>query len=195
MNRIFRKEEKGVSPVIAVILMVAITVVLAGVLWAMLSGMDFTTEPTDVNITTHAREKGNVGWQITIDSVNGNLRLDEARFRFVDSDNIQQWERTVNDANPPRFQKGESYVYAIPSGSAPVRDNETGSDVSGTSLFEKYELCYMAYIDSDHNQKVSSGDAIWIYKDYDSDGVIDYRGTHKLEIKDPDNTLAGSESL
>src|SRR3989449_7094404 len=39
MNRIIRKDEAAVSPVIATILMVAITVVLAAVLYGMVSGL------------------------------------------------------------------------------------------------------------------------------------------------------------
>ncbi len=45
MKKIWRNEE-GVSPVIAVILMVAITVVLAAVLYVMVSGMLGTTSTT-----------------------------------------------------------------------------------------------------------------------------------------------------
>jgi len=45
MKNIWKKEE-GVSPVIAVILMVAITVVLAAVLYVMVSGMMTTTSTT-----------------------------------------------------------------------------------------------------------------------------------------------------
>ena len=45
MKNIWKKEE-GVSPVIAVILMVAITVVLAAVLYVMVSGMMSTTSTT-----------------------------------------------------------------------------------------------------------------------------------------------------
>ncbi|UCE73307.1 MAG: type IV pilin [Methanomassiliicoccales archaeon] len=45
MKKIWRNEE-GVSPVIAVILMVAITVVLAAVLYVMVSGMMTTTGST-----------------------------------------------------------------------------------------------------------------------------------------------------
>ena len=45
MKRIYKKEE-GVSPVIATILMVAITVVLAATVWLMVSGyMGGTTQP------------------------------------------------------------------------------------------------------------------------------------------------------
>src|SRR2546425_9193851 len=39
MNHIIRKDEEAVSPVIATILMVAITVVLAAVLYVMVSGL------------------------------------------------------------------------------------------------------------------------------------------------------------
>ena len=145
-------------------------------------------------IRTRAKEKGTIGWQIIVDSVSGDLKLSDARFRFIDSDNIQLWQKTVSDANPAKFQKGDSYIYAIPSGSYPVRDNETGEPVTTASSFEKYELCYMAYIDSDADEKVSSGDALWVYKDYDSDGNLDYEGSYTFEFM-LGKFVVGSEKL
>ena len=53
----------------------------------------------------------------------------------------------------------------------------------------------MAYIDSDADEKVSSGDALWVYKDYDSDGTLDFTGSYTLEFKDGNNNLVGSEKL
>jgi flagellin-like protein len=64
MKKIWRNEE-GVSPVIAVILMVAITVVLAAVLYVMVSGMmtGSTTAPTgafDFTETTTGNYTGGI---------------------------------------------------------------------------------------------------------------------------------------
>ena len=61
MKKIWRNEE-GVSPVIAVILMVAITVVLAAVLYVMVSGMLGTTGTTptvSMNWNEDPEEPGN----------------------------------------------------------------------------------------------------------------------------------------
>lgn len=61
MKKIWRNEE-GVSPVIAVILMVAITVVLAAVLYVMVSGMlgsTGTTPTVSMNWNEDPEEPGN----------------------------------------------------------------------------------------------------------------------------------------
>jgi len=70
-----RKKDSGVSPVIATILMVAITVVLAAVLYVMVSG--FTHSPGTANsagLTTSNTGAGN--WTVTVDKVSvSNLAL------------------------------------------------------------------------------------------------------------------------
>ena len=63
-----RLKDSGVSPVIATILMVAITVVLAAVLYVMVSG--FTHSPGTTNsagLTT--TNTGNGRWTVTVDKV------------------------------------------------------------------------------------------------------------------------------
>ncbi len=60
MKKIWRNEE-GVSPVIAVILMVAITVVLAAVLYVMVSGMLGTTNTTPTISMNWEEDTLNVG--------------------------------------------------------------------------------------------------------------------------------------
>ena len=59
MRRMFKKDDDGVSPVVAVIIMVAITVVLAGVLYIWVSntmqagGLGKESAPTAIFITKH----------------------------------------------------------------------------------------------------------------------------------------------
>jgi flagellin-like protein len=69
MKKIWRNEE-GVSPVIAVILMVAITVVLAAVLYVMVSGMmtGTTTAPTGALSFTENTPGNYTGGVISISS-------------------------------------------------------------------------------------------------------------------------------
>ena len=70
-----RMKDSGVSPVIATILMVAITVVLAAVLYVMVSG--FTHSPGTANsagLTTTNNALGN--WTVTVDKVSvSNIAL------------------------------------------------------------------------------------------------------------------------
>ncbi len=195
MKRFIRKDDEAVSPVIAVILMVAITVVLAGVLWAMLANIGPSDTGSEVKITTRSTEKGNTGWLITIDSISGTLKLEDAKFRFVDSSKIQKWMKTTSEASLDTVISGESMVYAVPSGTARVRDNSTGNPIIADSEPKNYELTYMVYIDSNNDEKVSEGDALWIYKDYNSDGTSDFTGSYTFEIKTANNELAASQGL
>lgn len=74
-----RMKDSGVSPVIATILMVAITVVLAAVLYVMVSG--FTHSPGAANSAGMTNSQGSTSWTITVSSVsasnipNSNLRI------------------------------------------------------------------------------------------------------------------------
>ncbi len=82
MKKIWRDKE-GVSPVIAVILMVAITVVLAAVLYIMVSGMlGGTTE-----VTPHApltfREDDNIDG-VYYGTFDGSIRLDKLEISVLD---------------------------------------------------------------------------------------------------------------
>src|SRR5437879_11731331 len=70
MRTIIRKDEQAVSPVIATILMVAITVVLASVLYVMVSGLisgpGSTPTAWGVNI---ARPGSQTNWTLTCTSI------------------------------------------------------------------------------------------------------------------------------
>ena len=71
MNRI-RKDNKGVSPVIATILMVAITVVLAGVLVVYLQTLPSGGGDVQTTIGTRCTKNVNGDWLIDITSGNKN---------------------------------------------------------------------------------------------------------------------------
>ncbi len=68
MKKVFRKEE-GVSPVIATILMVAITVVLAATVYIMVSGMGGTGEPQLAVTLTYSATQSNVPNHIVVFTV------------------------------------------------------------------------------------------------------------------------------
>ncbi len=69
MQSIIRKDEEAVSPVIATILMVAITVVLAAVLYVMVSGLITGpgSTPTAMGVSTQPSSDG-TNWIMTITS-------------------------------------------------------------------------------------------------------------------------------
>src|SRR3989475_9337845 len=68
MNRIIRKDEAAVSPVIATILMVAITVVLAAVLYVMVSGLLVGPGGGPQTIGVN-RQDNTVNWGLQISTV------------------------------------------------------------------------------------------------------------------------------
>ena len=77
MKKIWRNEE-GVSPVIAVILMVGITVVLAAVLYVMVSGMMTSTNITpNIGMVWEKGDPGNYTGRVVSISGSGTLHLDD----------------------------------------------------------------------------------------------------------------------
>jgi flagellin-like protein len=83
MRKIWRNEE-GVSPVIAVILMVAITVVLAAVLYVMVSGMmtGSTTAPTGAFDFTETSTGNYTGGVI---SLSDDVKLSDCSWTIIDT--------------------------------------------------------------------------------------------------------------
>lgn len=189
-SMIRKDEEKGVSPVIAVILMVAITVVLAGVLWAMLQ----FPPPGDnqIRITLKSPEEKTFGWKVEIASISEKLRLEDAKFQVVDNQGTLLYSLTISEANPQPFNRGLSKVYPMTM-LGPVQDNTTGNSVNSDSTFDNLEGCYIAYIDQTNDERVSAGDSFYIYKDYNNDNNNDISSNYSIEIKVSDYTAISKE--
>jgi flagellin-like protein len=183
-RRIVRFNHLGVSPVIAVILMVAITVVLSGLLWAMLQMQ--TAEPKAINISaTHKEEL--FAWRITITGVSlYSLNVDDLVIKMVDRDGALTYQLSKLDAKPAPFMKGLSKIYAMTLNTSSVQDSTTGTDVDGNSAFKDYVGCYVAFVDEDGDNKVNEGDKFYVYKDYNGDGNedISFHVKFKIYIED-----------
>jgi len=84
-----RKDAEGVSPVIATILMVAITVVLAAVLYVMVLGFgtDTTTTPTSSITKTTVSS----GVKLTFAPVSVDTQWDDITILLSDGTNTIQW--------------------------------------------------------------------------------------------------------
>jgi flagellin-like protein len=80
MNRI-RKDNKGVSPVIATILMVAITVVLAGVLVVYLQTLPSSGGDVETNLGLRC-EKNGADWLISI--ISGSKTAADVTLQVID---------------------------------------------------------------------------------------------------------------
>lgn len=80
-----RKDSEAVSPVIATILMVAITVVLAAVLYVMVLG--FGTDTTQTPTTTVSKTSITNGWRLTIGSLTDDVSWDAIDVLMSDGTN------------------------------------------------------------------------------------------------------------
>jgi len=181
--KFIRKDDKAVSPVIAVILMVAITVVLAGVLWAMLSQLG-TESSAAVQISAKQPEEKTYGYFIEITKISGTLNIEDAKFQVVDNENLLVYSVTINNANPAAFTKGQSTVYAMTLGTTAVSDGN--ATVDGNDALSVYEGCYIAFIDQNRDEKINGGDSLYIYKDYNNDNVDDVQANYQVKIMDGD---------
>jgi flagellin-like protein len=177
-RKIRKDDEFGVSPVIAVILMVAITVVLAGVLYAWLQGITDVDSPT-IQYSAVIQDK-NTHWEIEIiGQSGGSLELDDAKFQINSRTGTVKLKTKISEANPISIKSGLSLVYPIPTNSAnPVRENTTNGDgepVDANSVDhpQVWEGCAIAYIDAEGDSKVNPGDIIWVFKDWDGDDSVD----------------------
>ena len=93
MNRIIRKDEAAVSPVIATILMVAITVVLAAVLYVMVSGLLVGPGGGPQTIGVNRQDNSN-NWVLQISTVPAPHALSTTTF-------LMRWSTNSTIVTPP----------------------------------------------------------------------------------------------
>jgi hypothetical protein len=143
-------------------------------------------------ITIRNPTERSYAFQLEIVTVSGvSLNLEDATFQVFDEDGILRWKLYTYSASPAGFTIGASKIYAIPSNNADhVTDFTTGSTIDSASTFEHYQNCSMVYLDSDADGKLTAGDQIYIYKDYNSDGFDDVSYDYEFEIRDGDNLVS-----
>lgn len=91
-----RKDSEAVSPVIATILMVAITVVLAAVLYVMVLGFGGTSQTTPA--ATYSKAPITNGQQIGIVSITrADVSWDQIKVQMTDGTNFVEWETAAAD--------------------------------------------------------------------------------------------------
>jgi flagellin-like protein len=84
-----RKDSEAVSPVIATILMVAITVVLAAVLYVMVLG--FGADTTQTPTTTLSKMSVTDGWRLTIGQMTDDVSWDSVNLLVIAGDDTYTW--------------------------------------------------------------------------------------------------------
>jgi flagellin-like protein len=95
-NWAIRKDAEAVSPVIATILMVAITVVLAAVLYVMVLGFGSTSTTTPT--ATYSKATITNGQQINIVSITKtDVGWDDIKVQLTDGTNFAEWSPATAD--------------------------------------------------------------------------------------------------
>lgn len=133
-----RKDSEAVSPVIATILMVAITVVLAAVLYVMVLGFGGTSTTTPAATYSKATISG--GEKITIVSITKtDVPWDDVKIQLSDpSGHFWTWEPVtdnLDDGNPVTQDYGVDTKETSVSLSLNVTDVGGNGFVSGTDYF------------------------------------------------------------
>lgn len=185
---------KGFNILIVVVIIVIILAIILPVaavtfLWSTSSddGNDnYIQEKSNIIISATKKEKGTY-YTITISSVSGgDLPLSDVTFKLTDPDGTNVYNLFITNSDPARFTKGESHVYPLTKGST-ITDNFTGLVVDYNSDFDDYEGCYIAYIDGNAEGKVSPGDTLHIYKDFNHDGIDDIESKYRFIIYHREN--------
>lgn len=92
MKRIFFKKDKAVSPIIATILIIAITVILAAVLYAVVGGYGgLLAKPTPtagVTVADSGVGTGSAKYTFSITDVNGNVSLTNVELRLFNGTTV-----------------------------------------------------------------------------------------------------------
>ena len=139
---LIRKDSEAVSPVIATILMVAITVVLAAVLYVMVLGFGGTSTTTPA--ASYSKVTITYGQKITIVSITKtDVPWDDVKIQLSDGTNIVQW-------SPAKANQLTSTAYNYSTQSLPstpavlvccvLTDVSGNGYVSGTDYFTlKYQ--------------------------------------------------------
>lgn len=204
------KDDEAVSPVIATILMVAITVVLAGVLVVYMQQFsggpgDQAPQGTFVASTFSNPAEGTTdnggGWSVKVTALSGgkpgysdvtvtlkspagvNVKA-LAGVKAANSDN--EYETASMNwylvANgAPQYVEGVAAV-AVGGGEANIAGAE----------FQTVELAWFIVMDNDGDKKLSANDIVMVFKDNNSDGVDDVTSGYSVEFKVSAGSIGGA---
>jgi len=212
MRQIIKKkwDNEAVSPVIATILMVAITVVLAGVL--VLYMQNFSSGPSGkqsvANLNVQYKSWDQVAdtektgyWTATVQTIDNPVPWSDVEVSVQDPNGLMITRFTTKDATiitpTPAITDVSYWVCKYTGGGAIQYDNAPAT--AGTAplvtpngaAFKKADFARMSnvtmvIVDNDNNQKMTAGDTIIVYRDYDNDQVNPFTTT-KNEV--PDNSV------
>ncbi len=148
MKRRIVNDEQAVSPVIAVILMVAITVVLAAVLYVWASSfLGGTTKNAPTGSMT-ANSDGQGTWTISIVKLNPQVSVNSVHWYLLDEEGNTKTDGLVSDVYGYYKGQGEAVVFMdndfngklSPGDKFEVHPAEPDSDLEGVSDVTDYSF-------------------------------------------------------
>lgn len=132
-----RKDSEAVSPVIATILMVAITVVLAAVLYVMVLGFGGTSTQTPA--ATYQKNTITGGQKITIVSITKtDVPWDDVKIQVSDGTNIAEWSPTKAFQSSTTAHNYSTAALGALTVCVVVTDVSGNGFVSGTDYFQVF---------------------------------------------------------
>lgn len=168
------KDKKKIIAGIIVLIVILAIISIALINVFNNNGSDENEEETSVRINSSNAIRTSYGWEILISMVaGGNPKLSDIKFEVHDKDDSRLYEAYATEAQPSKLSTNQGDIYAIPSGLGDVTDSLTENTIVRNSSLSNYQFCYMVYCDTDYNFKLTPGDKIYIYRDFDSDGNND----------------------
>jgi flagellin-like protein len=142
-HRIINNDEEAVSPVIAVILMVAITVVMAAVLYAWLGGIIGGSPKSPPTGSMMVSSDGASDWTVTIIKMNPTVSVNSVHWFLLDMSDMTKIDGMVSDIYGFKGGEGEAVIYVDNDFDAKVSPGDhfqifAGED--GTSLEQYSDL-------------------------------------------------------
>jgi flagellin-like protein len=148
MKRRIVNDEQAVSPVIAVILMVAITVVLAAVLYVWASSFLGGTTKNAPTGSMIASEDGSGVWTIQIVKINPQVSVNSVHWYLLDEMGNTKTDGLVSDVYGYYAGNGKAVVFVdndfngklSPGDKFEANPGETGSDLESVSEITDYSF-------------------------------------------------------
>jgi len=209
MYRTVWRERKGVSPVIATIMMVAVSVVLVGVLVVYITGMTTTEQKGNTSVTMtmstfsnpysdHTTNLG--GWSMTITGVTGkrpgiqDLRINVksggvAVATFDMHENTSVVSGMSGTVRWYVLEAGNAQFYDADAATPAVVDVQSGSDIDSEE-FSSIQKAYIVILDNDGDGRLTPGDTVMVYKDHNADNNADLTDGDRVELMYSDVIIA-----
>lgn len=166
--------ELGVSPVIGVILMVAITVVLASVLyvWAIQIA---EPPPSGKTIVANVYATSDGDCIVTVVTTTGTLKISDLEFAVFNTYGIEVVRNAATENNTPAtLDKQKIYAYTS-------TDNMSAAITTSTDLGKLVNVSFV-FIDSNGNNELDAGDALRIYDEVNNDALKEVQSGYTIKI-------------